>query len=84
MLLSLCGGVVVQVSQGDYNTSSEESRKSLFTVSSNYSVMATKSSQVDCLVSVSALTTPLKSSVRLTVGETGTLCFTMFPIKEII
>ncbi|XP_060928872.1 immunoglobulin superfamily member 5 isoform X3 [Limanda limanda] len=56
-----------EVSQGEYNISSEESGKSLFTVSSNLSVMAAKSSEVDCLVSVSALTTPLKSSVRLTV-----------------
>ncbi|XP_060928874.1 immunoglobulin superfamily member 5 isoform X5 [Limanda limanda] len=55
-----------EVSQGEYNISSEESGKSLFTVSSNLSVMAAKSSEVDCLVSVSALTTPLKSSVRLT------------------
>ncbi|XP_034461251.1 immunoglobulin superfamily member 5 isoform X3 [Hippoglossus hippoglossus] len=56
-----------KVSQAEYNISSEESGKSLFTVSSNLSVMAAKSSEVDCLVSVSALTTPLKSGVRLTV-----------------
>ncbi|GAA6218262.1 immunoglobulin superfamily member 5-like [Lates japonicus] len=56
-----------KVSQGEYNISSEESGKSLFTVSSNLSVTATKSSHVCCLASVSALPTPLKSSVRLTV-----------------
>ncbi|XP_044057631.1 immunoglobulin superfamily member 5 isoform X2 [Siniperca chuatsi] len=55
-----------KVSQGEYNISSE-SRKSLFTVTSNLSVTAAKSSHVDCLASVSALPTPLKSSVRLTV-----------------
>ncbi|XP_035477699.2 immunoglobulin superfamily member 5 isoform X1 [Scophthalmus maximus] len=56
-----------EVSEGDYNVSSEESGKSLFTVSSNLSVTAAKSSRVDCLASVSGLRTPLKSSVRLTV-----------------
>ncbi|XP_037632277.1 immunoglobulin superfamily member 5 isoform X2 [Sebastes umbrosus] len=56
-----------KVSQGEYNISSEESGKSLFTVTSNLNVTATKSSQVDCLASVSALPTPLKSGVRLTV-----------------
>ncbi|XP_023261411.1 immunoglobulin superfamily member 5-like isoform X1 [Seriola lalandi dorsalis] len=56
-----------KVSQGEYNISSEESGKSLFTVSSNLSVTAAKSSYVCCLASVSALPTPLKSSVRLTV-----------------
>ncbi|XP_070685795.1 immunoglobulin superfamily member 5 [Pempheris klunzingeri] len=56
-----------KVSQGDYNISSEESGKSLFTVTSNLSMTAAKSSHVDCLASVSALPTPLKSSVRLTV-----------------
>ncbi|XP_062241238.1 immunoglobulin superfamily member 5 isoform X2 [Platichthys flesus] len=56
-----------KVSQGEYNISSEESGKGLFTVSSNLSVMAAKSSRVDCLVFVSALTTPLKSGVNLTV-----------------
>ncbi|XP_073337278.1 immunoglobulin superfamily member 5 isoform X3 [Pagrus major] len=55
------------VSQGEYNISSEESGKGLFTVTSYHSVTAAKSSHVDCLASVSALTTPLKSSVRLTV-----------------
>ncbi|XP_029302709.1 immunoglobulin superfamily member 5 [Cottoperca gobio] len=55
------------VSQGEYNISSEESGKSLFTVTSNLSVTAAKSSHVDCLASVSALPTPLKSRVRLTV-----------------
>ncbi|XP_073337268.1 immunoglobulin superfamily member 5 isoform X2 [Pagrus major] len=58
------------VSQGEYNISSEESGKGLFTVTSYHSVTAAKSSHVDCLASVSALTTPLKSSVRLTV-ESG-------------
>ncbi|XP_071328078.1 immunoglobulin superfamily member 5 isoform X2 [Trachinotus anak] len=57
----------IKVSQGEYNISSEESGKSLFTVSSNLSVTAAKSSNVDCLASVSALPTPLKSHVRLTV-----------------
>ncbi|KAG7480134.1 immunoglobulin superfamily member 5-like isoform X1 [Solea senegalensis] len=55
------------VSQREYNISSEESGKSLFTVSSNLSVMAAKSSHVDCLASVSALPKPLQSGVRLTV-----------------
>lgn len=59
----------VEVNQGDYNITSEESEKSFFTVISNLSVTAAKSSNVDCLASVSALPTPLKSSVRLTVGE---------------
>lgn len=69
--LSLGGGV--EVSRGEYNTSSEESRVSLFTVTSSLSVTAAKSSHVGCLASVSALRSPLKSSVRLTVGETITL-----------
>eukprot|EP00064_Thunnus_orientalis_P009659 superscaffoldBa00001241_g9684 len=56
-----------KVSQGEYNISSEESDKSLFTVTSNLSVMAAKSSHVNCLASVSALPTPLMSSVHLTV-----------------
>nr|XP_057936860.1 immunoglobulin superfamily member 5 isoform X2 [Doryrhamphus excisus] len=56
-----------KLSQRDYNLRSEETGKSLFTVNSNVSLMATKSSGVDCLASVSALSTPLKSSVRLTV-----------------
>ncbi|KAI3354426.1 hypothetical protein L3Q82_018941 [Scortum barcoo] len=57
-----------KVSQSEYNiSSSEESGKSLFTVTSNLSVTAEKSSHVDCLASVSALPTPLRSSVRLTV-----------------
>ncbi|TKS81253.1 hypothetical protein D9C73_015358 [Collichthys lucidus] len=55
------------VSKSEYNISSEETGKSLFTVTSNLSVKAVKSSRVDCLASVSALPTPLKSSVRLTV-----------------
>ncbi|XP_029373929.1 immunoglobulin superfamily member 5-like isoform X2 [Echeneis naucrates] len=57
----------MKVSLGEYNISSEESGKSLFTVSSNLSVTATKSSDVECLASVSALPTPLNSRVRLTV-----------------
>ncbi|KAE8295485.1 hypothetical protein D5F01_LYC06417 [Larimichthys crocea] len=56
-----------KVSKSEYNISSEETGKSLFTVTSNLSVKAVKSSRVDCLASVSALPTPLKSSVRLTV-----------------
>ncbi|XP_034405195.1 immunoglobulin superfamily member 5 isoform X2 [Cyclopterus lumpus] len=56
-----------KVNQGEYNISSEESGKSLFTVTSNLSVRAVKSSHVACLASVSALATPLRSSVRLTV-----------------
>ncbi|XP_068564439.1 immunoglobulin superfamily member 5 isoform X2 [Cebidichthys violaceus] len=56
-----------KVNQGEYNISSEESGKSLFTVTSNLSVTAVKSSHVACLASVSALPTPLKSSVRLIV-----------------
>ncbi|XP_075955965.1 immunoglobulin superfamily member 5 [Anarhichas minor] len=56
-----------KVNQDEYNISSEESGKSLFTVTSNLSVTAVKSSHVACLASVSALLTPLKSSVRLTV-----------------
>ncbi|XP_026197773.1 immunoglobulin superfamily member 5 isoform X2 [Anabas testudineus] len=56
-----------KVNQGEYNITSEESGKSFFTVTSNLSVTAAKSSYVDCLASVSALPTPLKSSVRLTV-----------------
>ncbi|XP_035535969.1 immunoglobulin superfamily member 5 isoform X1 [Morone saxatilis] len=56
-----------KVSQGEYNISSEESGKSLFTVTSNLSVTAVKSTSVDCLASVSALATPLKSTVHLRV-----------------
>lgn len=57
----------IKMSSGDYNISTEKTTSSLFTVTSNLSVTAAKSSVVDCLASVSALTTPLKSSVRLTV-----------------
>lgn len=57
----------MEVSQSEYNITSEELGKSLFTVSSNLSVMAAKSSHVDCLASVSALPQPLTSSIRLTV-----------------
>ena len=59
----------MEVSHDEYNISSEESGKNLFTVTSNLSVTAVKSSNVDCLACVSALSTPLKTSVRLTVGE---------------
>ncbi|XP_036976618.1 immunoglobulin superfamily member 5 isoform X4 [Acanthopagrus latus] len=55
------------VSQSEYNISIEESGKDLFTVTSFHSVTAAKSSHVVCLASVSALTRPLNSSVRLTV-----------------
>lgn len=69
---TLSVGDGVEVSQSEFNISSEESGKSFYTVTSNLSVTAAKSSHVDCLASVSALPTPLKSSVRLTVGETVT------------
>lgn len=67
--LSLSLGIGAEVSQGEYNISSEESGKGLFTVTSFHSVTAAKSSRVVCLASVSALTTPLNRSVRLIVGE---------------
>ncbi|XP_078023310.1 immunoglobulin superfamily member 5 isoform X3 [Epinephelus lanceolatus] len=60
-------GIGMEVRRGDYNISIQESGKSLFTVTSNLSFSAAKSSRVDCLASVSALTTPLNSSVNLTV-----------------
>ncbi|XP_034723774.1 immunoglobulin superfamily member 5 isoform X5 [Etheostoma cragini] len=60
-----------KVSQGEYNISSEELGKSLFNVTSNLNFTAAQSSNVDCLASVSALPTPLKSSVRLTVEKSG-------------
>ncbi|MEQ2304906.1 hypothetical protein AMECASPLE_032083 [Ameca splendens] len=41
--------------------------ENFFTVSSNLSIPAGRSSVVDCLVSVSALKAPLKSSINLTV-----------------
>nr|XP_015807442.2 immunoglobulin superfamily member 5 [Nothobranchius furzeri] len=56
-----------KVSPGDYNSSIQETDKSLFMVSSNVSVMAERTSPVDCLASVSALSTPLKSRVTLIV-----------------
>ncbi|XP_017275516.1 immunoglobulin superfamily member 5 [Kryptolebias marmoratus] len=56
-----------KVSPAEYSISAAAMEKSLFTVSSNYSVTAKSRSQVDCLASVSALNTPLKSSVHLTV-----------------
>ncbi|XP_047449186.1 immunoglobulin superfamily member 5 isoform X2 [Mugil cephalus] len=56
-----------EVSQSEYSAISEESGKSLFTVTSKINVTAAKSSDVECLASVSALSEPLKSRVRLTV-----------------
>ncbi|XP_061638746.1 immunoglobulin superfamily member 5 isoform X2 [Phyllopteryx taeniolatus] len=56
-----------KLSQSSYHLSSEQTGKSLFTVSSNLSMTATQSSRVDCLASVSALSTPLMSSIYLTV-----------------
>lgn len=56
-----------KVSSDDYNVSTEESGQSLFSVSSNLSVMAATSCAVECLVSVSAMNSPLISRVRLTV-----------------
>ncbi|XP_061682765.1 SH3 domain-binding glutamic acid-rich protein isoform X2 [Syngnathoides biaculeatus] len=56
-----------KLSQAAYDLSREVTGKGLFTVNSNLSVTATRSSRVDCLASVFALATPLKSSVRLTV-----------------
>ncbi|XP_041851401.1 uncharacterized protein igsf5b isoform X2 [Melanotaenia boesemani] len=55
-----------EVNQQEYNISTTQI-KSLFTVTSNLSVMATKSFPVHCLASVSALKKPLKSGVNLTV-----------------
>ncbi|KAK5622608.1 hypothetical protein CRENBAI_000822 [Crenichthys baileyi] len=55
-----------KVSQDEYNISVKE-MENLFTVSSNLSIPAERSSVVDCLVSVSALQAPLKSSISLTV-----------------
>ncbi len=78
--LSFSLGIGVEVSQAEYNISSEESGKSLFTVTSNLSVTAAKSSHVECLASVPALPSPLRSSVRLTVGE-RTSCFTLKNIR---
>lgn len=65
----------MEVSQSEYDIRSEELEESLFTVTSNLNVTAAKSFYVDCLASVSALTTPLKSSVRLTVGEKAQIPF---------
>ncbi|KAM3616294.1 uncharacterized protein V6R79_015622 [Siganus canaliculatus] len=56
-----------EVSPDHYNTSSVESEGNLFTVSSNLSVTAVKSSVVYCFASVSPPTSLLNSSVRLTV-----------------
>lgn len=66
----VCLGYGVELSQSEYNLSSAQRGKSLFAVSSNLSVTAKKTSCVDCLVSVSSLPAPLRSSIRLTVGET--------------
>lgn len=55
-----------EISQAEYNIS-ENSSTRLFSVSSNLSVMAAQSSDVDCQVSVSAMSKPLTSSTRLTV-----------------
>ncbi|XP_039864675.1 immunoglobulin superfamily member 5 isoform X1 [Simochromis diagramma] len=56
-----------EVSPSEYNISSEESKESLFTLTSKLSVLAAKSSHVDCLASVSALPQPLKSTISLKV-----------------
>lgn len=56
-----------EVSHADYNLSSAGSGLGLFSVSSNLSVTALSSCDVHCLVSVSAMTVPLNSKVRLTV-----------------
>ncbi|XP_008423510.1 immunoglobulin superfamily member 5 isoform X1 [Poecilia reticulata] len=55
-----------KVSRDEYNISTEE-KENLFTVSSNLSIQAGRSSVVGCLASVSALRKPLESSVSLTV-----------------
>lgn len=55
-----------EISQAEYNVS-EKSSKSLFSASSILSLMAAQSADVDCLASVSAMSKPLKSSIRLTV-----------------
>ncbi|KAM9734022.1 immunoglobulin superfamily member 5 isoform 1-T1 [Menidia menidia] len=57
----------IQVSQTEHNFITEELGKDLFSVISNFSITAAKSSTVACLASVSALKTPLKSSIKLTV-----------------
>ncbi|KAJ0064033.1 hypothetical protein NL108_017473 [Boleophthalmus pectinirostris] len=56
-----------QVNTADYNLSSEQTGQGQFSVSSNLSVRASSSCDVHCLVSVSAMTVPLNSTVRLTV-----------------
>ncbi|XP_030599423.1 immunoglobulin superfamily member 5-like isoform X2 [Archocentrus centrarchus] len=56
-----------EVGLSEYNISSEESGERLFTLTSNLSVLAAKSSHVDCLASVSALPKPLKSRISLKV-----------------
>ncbi|TMS07575.1 Immunoglobulin superfamily member 5 [Larimichthys crocea] len=71
-----------KVSKSEYNISSEETGKSLFTVTSNLSVKAVKSSRVDCLASVSALPTPLKSSVQSDSGTKPTRGNKVRPITE--
>uniref|UniRef100_A0A3Q2FXA0 Immunoglobulin superfamily member 5 n=1 Tax=Cyprinodon variegatus TaxID=28743 RepID=A0A3Q2FXA0_CYPVA len=54
------------VSKDEYNITLEE-KENLFTVSSNLSIPAERSSAVGCLVSVPALKEPLESSLNLTV-----------------
>ncbi|KAK7882904.1 hypothetical protein WMY93_029078 [Mugilogobius chulae] len=56
-----------QVNRADYNLSAEQSGQGHFSVSSNLSVKASSSCDVHCLVSVSAMSKPLNSTVRLTV-----------------
>uniref|UniRef100_A0AAV2K4C6 Uncharacterized protein n=1 Tax=Knipowitschia caucasica TaxID=637954 RepID=A0AAV2K4C6_KNICA len=57
----------VAVSSADYNLSWTESGRGQFSVSTNLSVKAASSCDVQCAVSVSAMTAPLRSTVRLTV-----------------
>ncbi|KAM4628011.1 immunoglobulin superfamily member 5 isoform 3-T3 [Polymixia lowei] len=57
----------IEVGQGEYNISSEVSAEGLFTLTSNLSMQAMESSHLECLASVSALSEPLTSHVRLTV-----------------
>lgn len=56
-----------EVSRADYNLSFVGSGQGQISVSSNLSVTASSSCDVHCLVSVSAMTAPLSSTVRLTV-----------------
>ncbi|XP_011481168.1 immunoglobulin superfamily member 5 isoform X2 [Oryzias latipes] len=61
------GKKVKQKQHSESSWSSVEMVGSLFTVTTNLTVKAVKSTRVDCLASVSALPAPLKSSVNLTV-----------------